>query len=95
MARSHRTNLARGEIREALVRANLVDCIVALPKQLFYNTGIPACLWFLRRGRTNTETLFIDASSMGYMEDRTHRAFANEDVRQNPGLLSQLADFEW
>jgi type I restriction enzyme M protein len=69
-----------GEIREALVRANLVDCIVALPKQLFYNTGIPACLWFLRRGRTNTETLFIDASSMGYMEDRTHRAFADEDI---------------
>jgi type I restriction enzyme M protein len=69
-----------GVIREALVRANLVDCIVALPKQLFYNTGIPACLWFLRRGRTNTETLFIDASSMGFMEDRTHRAFADEDI---------------
>lgn len=77
-----------GEIREALVRANLVDCIVALPKQLFYNTGIPACLWFLRRGRPSKSlgcansagTLFIDASNMGYMEDRTHRAFADEDV---------------
>ena len=65
-----------GQIREALVGANLVDSIVALPKQLFYNTGIPACLWFLRRGRTNTETLFMDASNMGFMEDRTHRAFA-------------------
>ena len=69
-----------GVIREALVRANLVDCIVALPKQLFYNTGIPACLWFLRRGRTDTDTLFIDASNMGFMEDRTHRAFADEDI---------------
>lgn len=76
-----------GEIREALVRANLVDCIVALPKQLFYNTGIPACLWFLRRGRLPapdgaqaSPTLFIDASSMGFMEDRTHRAFAKEDI---------------
>ncbi len=74
------TRSGEGEIREALVRANLVDCIVALPKQLFYNTGIPACLWFLRRGRTNTETLFIAASSMGFMEDRTHRAFAEEDI---------------
>ena len=69
-----------GQIREALVGANLVDSIVALPKQLFYNTGIPACLWFLRRGRTNTETLFMDASNMGFMEDRTHRAFATEDI---------------
>lgn len=73
----------RGEdkMREALVCANLVDCIVALPKQLFYNTGVPACLWFLRRGRTNTkETLFIDASSMGFMEDSKHRAFTKEDI---------------
>jgi len=71
-----------GEMRQALIKANLVDCIVALPKQLFYNTGIPACLWFLRRGRTQKETLFIDASSMGYMEDRTHRAFADEDIEK-------------
>lgn len=71
-----------GEIRQALVKANLVDCIVALPKQLFYNTGIPACLWFLRRGRTQKETLFIDASAMGYMEDRTHRAFADADTEK-------------
>lgn len=69
-----------GDIREALVRANLVDCIVALPKQLFYNTGIPACIWFLRRGRKKTDTLFIDASNMGFMEDRTHRAFAEDDT---------------
>ncbi len=63
------------EIRKNLILEDMVDCIVALPKQLFYNTGIPACIWFLRRWRTvrNRETLFIDVSEMGYMKDRTHR----------------------
>ena len=55
-----------GEIRKNLIQNGLVECIVALPKQLFYNTGIPACIWFLRRGRKeNTDKiLFIDASEM-------------------------------
>ena len=76
-----------GEIRKALIEADLVDCIVALPKQLFYNTGIPACIWFISRKRTGNgdrkrlgEILFIDASDTGYMEDRTHRAFSEEDI---------------
>lgn len=76
-----------GEIRQALVDANLVDCIVMLPKQLFYNTGIPACIWFLSRKRVgnadrklNEEVLFIDASETGYMADRTHRTFSDEDI---------------
>lgn len=76
-----------GEIRKALVQNDLVDCIVALPKQLFYNTGIPACIWFLSRKRAGngdrkrtSEILFIDASEVGYMEDRTHRGFKDEDV---------------
>ncbi len=70
-----------GDIRRSLVQAGLVECIVALPKQLFYNTGIPACIWILRRGRTNTDTtLFIDASEMGYMEDRVHRKLSDEDL---------------
>ncbi|QNM86379.1 SAM-dependent DNA methyltransferase [Polaribacter pectinis] len=69
-----------GDIRKNLVEAGLVECIVALPKQLFYNTGIPACIWFLRRGRTNTnEVLFIDASEMGYLKDRVHRDFSDSD----------------
>jgi type I restriction-modification system DNA methylase subunit len=53
-------------------------CIVALPKQLFYNTGIPACLWFLRREKTShsKEILFIDATEMGFMKDRVHRDLA-------------------
>ncbi len=71
-----------GEIRKSIVQADLVDCIVALPKQLFYNTGIPATIWILRRGKTQRrgETLFIDASEMGFMKDRVHREFAPEDI---------------
>lgn len=73
-----------GEIRKNLVQADLVDCIVALPKQLFYNTGIPACIWFLRREGTERrgETLFIDASEMGYMKDRVHRDLSEDDVQK-------------
>lgn len=76
-----------GEIRKSLIEHDLVDCIVALPKQLFYNTGIPACIWFLSRKRSgngdrkrNGEILFIDASEVGYMADRTHREFGDEDI---------------
>jgi len=71
-----------GDIRKNFVEAGLVDCIVALPKQLFYNTGIPACIWFLRRGRKKEEVLFIDATEMGYMKDRTHRDFTDGDVKK-------------
>lgn len=73
-----------GEIRQRLVEADLVECIVMLPKALFFNTGIPACLWFLRRGKKqrNSEVLFIDASELGYMIDRKNRVFAAEDVAQ-------------
>ena len=71
-----------GEIRQRLVEEDLVECIVALPKQLFYNTGIPACLWFLRREKANhsKEVLFIDASEMGFMIDRKHRSLSTEDI---------------
>ena len=69
-----------GEIRKNLINADLVDCIVALPGQLFRSTQIPACLWFLSRGRTNGEhrdrrgeTLFVDARKLGHMMDRTHQ----------------------
>lgn len=78
-----------GEIRKNIVDADLVDCIVALPKQLFYNTGIPACLWFISRKRLGNgdrkrtgEILFIDASEMGHLVDRTHREFSEEDVQK-------------
>jgi type I restriction enzyme M protein len=81
-----------GDIRKALVEQDLVDCIVMLPTQLFYNTGIPACLWFLSRyknGNKNRnrkgEVLFIDASELGYMVNRRNRAFAEEDIQTIAG----------
>ena len=76
-----------GEIRRAIIEADLVDCMVALPGQLFYNTQIPACLWFLARDRKNGrfrdrrgETLFIDARKMGDLYDRVHRELTVEDI---------------
>ena len=76
-----------GQIREKLVEADLVDCMVALPGQLFYSTQIPACLWFVARDRTGGafrdrpgEVLFIDARKVGRMVDRTHREFTDEDI---------------
>lgn len=77
-----------GEIRQRMVEADLVDCIVAMPKQLFYNTQIPVCLWFISKKRHEMngdrkrtgEILFIDASELGFMADRTHREFSDVDV---------------
>ena len=71
----------QGEIRKNLVEADLVDCMVALPGQLFYSTQIPACLWFLARDRRRRgEVLFIDARKLGRMVDRTHRELTGEDI---------------
>ncbi len=76
-----------GEIRKNMVEADLVDCMVALPGQLFYSTQIPACLWFLTREKKNHrfrdrrgQVLFIDARKLGRMADRTHRELTDEDV---------------
>ena len=76
-----------GEIRKNIIEDDLVDCMVALPSQLFYNTMIPACLWFLTRDKTNHgkrkrkgEILFIDARNMGQMIDRRHRELTDEDI---------------
>ena len=76
-----------GAIRRSLIEADLVDCMVALPGQLFYSTQIPACLWFLARARGDGalrdrrgELLFIDARKLGRMVDRTHRELTAEDV---------------
>ena len=78
-----------GDIRKELVDADLVDCIVALPKQLFYNTQIPACLWFISRKRLGNgdrkrtgEILFIDASEMAHLVDRSHREFTPEVIQK-------------
>ena len=81
-----------GEIRKAIVEADLVDCMVVLPGQLFYSTQIPVCLWFLARNKKNGrfrdrrgETLFIDARKLGSMVDRTHRELTDEDIANISG----------
>ena len=78
-----------GEIRQAIVDADLVDCMVALPGQLFTNTQIPACLWFLTRSKKNPkfrdrsgETLFIDARKLGFLVDRVHRELTEAEIAQ-------------
>ena len=83
-----------GEIRRAIVEADLVDCMIALPGQLFYTTQIPACLWFVTRNKKGMvgakgfttlrdrrgETLFIDARKLGYLVDRTHQELTEEEI---------------
>lgn len=81
------------QIRQRIVEADLVDAIVALPAQLFYTTGIPACLWFLTRDKTGrnlatggrdrrAETLFIDGRSLGLMQTRTLRVLTGGDINE-------------
>jgi len=81
-----------GDIRTNLIKANLVDCMIAMPGQLFYQTQIPVCLWFLARDRQNgkfrdrrDEILFIDARNMGTMIDRVHRELTGEDIDKIAG----------
>jgi len=76
-----------GEIRKAIIEGDLVDCMIAMPGQLFYTTQIPVCLWFLVRSKRNgkfrdrrRETLFIDARKMGQLVDRVHRDLTAEDI---------------
>jgi type I restriction enzyme M protein len=93
------TQNGEGEIRRALIEGvgdapGIVDCMVALPGQLFYSTQIPVCLWFLARDRSNglvrsdklrdrrNEILFIDARKLGHMVDRTRKEFSDSDVKR-------------
>lgn len=71
-----------GEIRKQLILNDLVDAIVTLPSQLFFNTGIPACLWFISRDRSNRrgKTLFIDGRNLGHMVTRRNRELSDEDI---------------
>ena len=76
-----------GDIRKNIIEADLVDCMVAMPGQLFYSTQIPVCLWFIARDKKNGrfrdrrgETLFIDARKLGTMIDRVHRELTDEDI---------------
>ncbi len=81
-----------GDIRRAIIEADLVDCMVALPGQLFYSTQIPVCLWFLTKDKTRGrdrrgQTLFIDARQMGALIDRTHRDLTADDVARIAGTF--------
>ncbi len=77
-----------GDIRQAMIEADAIDCMVALPGQLFYSTQIPACLWFLARNKNpgkgmrdrRGQVLFIDARKMGELVDRTRRELSSEEV---------------
>lgn len=79
-----------GDIRKAMLEADAVDCMVALPGQLFYSTQIPACLWFLARNKNpgkglrdrRGQVLFVDARKMGELVDRTRRELTDEDVQR-------------
>ena len=78
-----------GDIRRALVEADMVDCMVALPGQLFYSTQIPVCLWFLTRSKHDgkrrdrrKQTLFIDARKLGTLVDRVHRELTEVDLKK-------------
>lgn len=81
---SNQTN--EGNIRKTMVEGDVVECMVALPPNLFLNTGIPACLWFLTRDKTaygrdrRGEVLFIDARKLGHLATRVFRMFADADV---------------
>jgi type I restriction enzyme M protein len=78
---------SEGEIRKNIIEADLVDCMIALPGQLFYTTQIPVCLWFVARNKKNGKfrdrcghTLFIDARKVGSLIDRTHKDFSDEEI---------------
>src|SRR5580658_9954948 len=81
-----------GEIRKAIIEADLVDCMVALPGQLFYSTQIPVCLWFLTKNKSadakrgfrdrRKQTLFLDARKLGTLVDRVHRELTNADLQK-------------
>ncbi len=78
-----------GEIRKAIIEADLVDCMVAMPGQLFYSTQIPVCLWFLTRNKNDGkrrdrrgETLFVDARKLGTLVDRVHRELTEADIEK-------------
>ncbi|HAS8438344.1 TPA: SAM-dependent DNA methyltransferase [Vibrio vulnificus] len=84
-----------GEIRKALIENDLIECMVALPGQLFTNTQIPACIWFLTKNKAartdkagrklrarKGEVLFIDARNLGYMKDRVLRDFTRDDIQK-------------
>ena len=87
------TTSGEGKIRQAIVEDDLVECIVALPTQLFYTTGIPVCLWFLNRNKKQKgKTLFIDAREMGTMVSRKLRELTDEDIELLSDTFTQFEE---
>lgn len=93
------TQSGEGEIRKSIVEADLVDCMIALPGQLFYGTAIPACLWFLTKNKRNGKfadrrgkTLFIDARKLGVLVDRIHRELADDEITRIAGTYHVWRD---
>ena len=86
------TQNGEGDIRRAMVDGDVIDCMIAMPGQLFYSTQIPVCIWFLAKDKSNGvgrdktlrdrrgEILFIDARKLGHMVDRTRREFGDDDI---------------
>ena len=99
------TQNSEGEIRKAMVKADVVEVMVALPGQLFFNTQIPACLWFMTRGKKSrpNEILFIDARKLGSMLSRVQRELTDDDIariavtvaawRANDGTYADVPGF--
>jgi len=91
-----------GEIRKNMIEADLVDCMVALPSQLFYNTQIPACLWFLARNKTNgkfrdrsNQVLFIDAREKGTMISRRQKELTDDDIVKIGEIYHSWRSKDW
>jgi type I restriction enzyme M protein len=90
LANGSMSSMQSGEdsIRREMIEGDVVDCMIALPGQLFYSTQIPACLWFLARSKNpggkwrdrSGEVLFIDARKLGYLVDRTRRELSDSDI---------------
>ena len=91
------TQNGEGDIRRKMVDGDVIDCMIAMPGQLFYSTQIPVCIWFLARDKSNGigrgkklrdrrgEILFIDARKLGHMVDRTRREFGDDDIARIAG----------
>ncbi len=82
-----------GDIRKKIIEADLVDCIVAMPTQLFYTTQIPVSLWFLAKDKKQKgKTLFVDARKLGTMVTRKLRELTDEDIQKIAGAYNAFAD---
>ena len=82
-----------GEIRKKIIEDDLIEGIVALPTQLFYSVTIPVTLWFISRNKKQkSKTLFIDARKMGFMVDRKHRDFSEDDTKKIADTFAEFQD---